>query len=169
MNDAPAVRPLHLPPEFRHAWLVLTVFGTINLVVLWRNLRGRIAQRPDLAQGYRRYFLAAAIFFTLPWLLMGVGIEVGGVPNLFGFLSLRDRNPYVIAFYATLTVMLLLACYWVLLRRGAEFLVEHPGLSGRNMPQSTAGIRVFRALMLAFWFVMLTLRWLNLLPVPSIR
>ena len=169
MNAHPSTRtPAHLPPEFRHLWLLFIVVGVINLVSVWRNLQGLIAQRPDLAQGYRRYFLGVAVFLTLPWLIMGVGIEVGGVPNLFGFLSLRDRNPYVIAFHAALTAMLVLTCYWVFLRRGAEFLVEHPGLTGRRSPTSIAGIRAFWAFMLVFWFVMLVLRWRDLLPVPPI-
>ena len=169
MNDHPAVRPLHLPSAFSHAWLIFLLIGAVNLLGVWRALQGRIAARPDLARGYRLYFFGVAAYLTLPWLLMGVGIEIGGVPNLFAFLSLRDRNPYVIAFHAGLTVMLVLTCYWIFLRRGAEFLVEHPGLLGRRSPQSTVGIRAFWAFMLVFWFVMLVLRWKDLLPVPPIR
>ena len=168
MNGHAVTRPMRFPPEFRHLWLVFLVFGVINLVILRRQFQRRSAERPDLAEGYRRYFLGWAVYLLVPCLVMGIGIEIGGVPDPVSFLRLGDRNPYITAFWVENTITLALACYWIFLRRGAEFLLEHQ-TKMMNLPKSPAGIRAFFAFMAVFWLVMLALCWMDILPAPPFR
>ena len=169
MNTHPTARPLHFPPEFRHLWLLFVGVALLNAVLLWLQFRQRSAERPDLAAGYRRYLTGYALGLSLPWLVMGYGIEVGGVPQMFSFLQRPDSNPYVMAFHAVITVELVLLCAWVFLYGGAEFLLSHPGTLGRNNPKTATMIRISFALILLGWVVMLTLRSLNILPVPPLH
>ncbi|HEY8020928.1 MAG TPA: hypothetical protein VIH93_07495, partial [Thermoanaerobaculia bacterium] len=59
-----------------------------------------------------------------------------------------DRNPFVLAWFGVVVALWLLGLYWLFARRGAEFLIEHPGLL-RGNPKSPAIIRFFYCLMVA--------------------
>jgi hypothetical protein len=54
----------------------------------------------------------------------------------------------VLAWFGVVVALWLLGLYWLFARRGAEFLIEHPGLL-RGNPKSPAIIRFFYCLMVA--------------------
>jgi len=101
-----------------------------------------------LAAGYQRLFNGVLLWGNLPWVVMGVGIVVGGVHSVFAYFQPRDGNPFVLAWFGVVIALWLLGFYWLIARRGAEFLVEHPGLL-RGFPKSPAMIRFFYCLMVA--------------------
>ncbi len=72
---------------------------------------------------------------------MGLGLELGGVPGFFSYFRPRDGNPYVLTFIASVVMLWILGFYWIFTRRGAEFLIDHPGLF-RGDPKSPAMIRL---------------------------
>jgi hypothetical protein len=133
---------------FRHAWLMFVAVTVVNALALKFRGRPYIRERPELAKGYRALFRGILSWGNLPWLVMGAGLELGGVPSIFSYFRPRDGNPYVVAFFAVVVALWLLGFYWIFARRGAEFLVEHPGLL-RNDIQSPAVIRIGYCVMIA--------------------
>jgi len=112
----------------RHGWLVFVVVTTLNALILRVRSRSRIRERPALAPGYHRLFLGILIWENLPWLVMGIGIELGGVPTMFSYFNPGSGNPFILAWYAVIAGLWSLGFYWLFFRGGAAFLVEHPGV-----------------------------------------
>lgn len=131
---------------FRHGWVLFIVAAIANALVVKFRSRNFICEKPELASGYNRLVRGILIWSSLPWLVMGIGIEFGGVPGFFSYFRPRDGNPYVLAWFATVFVIWILGFRWLFFRGGAQFLVEHPGLL-RGDPKSPAMIRAFYCLM----------------------
>jgi len=62
---------------------------------------------------------------------MGFGIVVGGVPSVFHYFNPRN-GPMAIAWYVVVVALWIASIYWIFFRRGAETLIEYPGLL--NLP-----------------------------------
>ncbi len=100
----------------------------INVLYLKVHSRQHIRQRPELAAGYRRLIRGYLFWGNLPWIVMGVGLELGGLSSIFSFFRPRDGNPFVLAFFLVVIELWILGFWWLFFARGAEFLVEHPGV-----------------------------------------
>lgn len=111
----------------QHGWVFLLVAMLLNAPLLWRRARPHIAAHPELREGYRRLILWFTFWMSLPWLVMGFGCEVGGVPTVFHFLS-PGGGPFVWAFWVVVYAESLFLGYWAVFRGGAETLVRHPGV-----------------------------------------
>jgi uncharacterized membrane protein len=130
-----------IPPElFRHIWILFIAVTVANALALKFRARRHIEANPELAEGYRRLFSGVLFWGNLPWLIVGVGIEFGGVPNVFSYFRPRDGNPFVLAWFTAVIALWLLGFYWIFNQRGAEFLIEHPGLL-RGEPKSPTVIK----------------------------
>lgn len=70
---------------------------------------------------------------NIPWVVMGIGILVGGVPSVLSFLRPREGNLFVFAFHMSILVLWALAIWWLYFNQGAEFLVKYPGVMNMNM------------------------------------
>ena len=119
-----------------------------NALILRVRSRRHIRERPELAEGYQRLFYGVLFWGNLPWFVMAIGIELGGVPDMFAYFRPRNDNPFVLAWFGIVIALWLLGFYWLFARRGAEFLVEHPGLL-RGEPKSPNMVRFFYCLMVA--------------------
>ena len=64
-----------------------------------------------------------AVAEALPWVVMGWAIVVGEVPNIWYFFRPQDRNPYVLAWFATLFILAIGFAFWVFFLEGAEKVV----------------------------------------------
>ena len=91
-----------------------------------------MAANPALVPGYRRLIRAWLIYCNLPWLVMGLGIVLGGVPSVRHYLRPRG-DPYVILFYLSVIADWIWIYRWLFFRGGAEELAAHPGLFDRPM------------------------------------
>jgi hypothetical protein len=100
----------------------------INVLYLKLHSRDQIRQRPELAIGYRQLIRGYLFWVNLPWIVMGVGLELGGLPSIFSYFRPRDGNPFVLAFFVIVFALWILGFWWLFFARGAEFLVEHPGV-----------------------------------------
>lgn len=120
----------------------------VNAVIFRIRSRSYIREKPELAAGYRQLFNGYLFWGNLPWLVMGIGIELGGVYSVFSYFRPRAENPFVLAWFGVVIALWILGFYWLFARHGAEFLAEHPGLF-RGIPQSPAMIRCFYCLMVA--------------------
>jgi hypothetical protein len=98
----------------------------INVLYLKFHSRERIRQRPELAAGYQRLIWGYLFWGNLPWIIMGLGLELGGLPSIFSYFRPRDGNPFVLAFFIVVFAVWILGFWWLFFARGAEFLVEHP-------------------------------------------
>lgn len=115
----------------RHFWIAFVAVTCVNGAYYWWVARGQIRQHPERADGYRRLILGYLVAMNLPWLVMGFGILVGGVPTTFHFFSPRN-GPFVLLWFATITAEWIAAVYWTFFRRGGEMLVSHPGLFAKE-------------------------------------
>src|SRR5689334_4197226 len=120
----------------RYAWLVLLGVGLLNCLSLWRRARPHIERDPELKVGYRRLIYGITFWMNLPWMVMGVGCTVGGVPSIFEYFFPGRGDPFVWAFWVVLFAEFLLLGYWALWCGGAEAMVRHPGLL--NFPITSA-------------------------------
>jgi hypothetical protein len=112
----------------RHVWLVFVAVVLANAMILSRRARSQNEAHPELANGYRRLIRGFVFWMSLPFLVMGFGCEIGGVPTVMHFFFPAVFGPFVWAFWVVFYVELLLLGYWAVFRNGAETLVRHPGI-----------------------------------------
>jgi hypothetical protein len=115
----------------RHFWLLFVAVTCVNGVIWWRRAQKQIEGNPQLEAGYRRLIRGWIIYGNLPWLVMGAGVTVGGVPTVVHFINLRN-GPWVVAWFVTVVMLWALTIIWLFFRRGAEQLIEYPGML--NLP-----------------------------------
>src|SRR6266480_2745694 len=105
--------PLSLQLFFRHAWLMFVAVTCINVLYLSLHSRQRIRERPELTAGYRRLIRGYLFWGNLPWIVMGVGLELGGLPSIFSYFRPRDGNPFVLAFFGVVIAEWVLSLWWL--------------------------------------------------------
>jgi hypothetical protein len=104
----------------RYFWLLCLGISAYNYVVGMRSISSRDPSDPRAsaeAIALRRWF---AVSSALPWVVMGWAIIFGGVPNIWYFFRPQDRDPFVLAWFATMFLMAVYFAYWVFFRGGAE-------------------------------------------------
>ena len=110
----------------------------------WTTKKNQLLlQQPELADSYDRVMWGHTIFYSLPWLVMGIGILSGRVDNVFDFLRPRSGNAFVLAFYFIIVVSTLPLAVWVWAFGGASYLSPY-------MKKSPAYIKLQLALATAF-------------------
>jgi hypothetical protein len=144
------MQPLPVTVRFivHHGWLLFAAVTCLNALILKLRSRYYIRQRPELADGYSRFSRGVLLWGNLPWLVMGAGIELGGLPGIFSYFHPRDGNPFVLAWFGVVIAIWILGFWWLFARGGAEFLVEHPGLF-HGLPRSATAIRIYYCLCVA--------------------
>ena len=133
------------PIFLRHAWLMFVAVTCINVLFVKLHSRQHIRQRLELAAGYRRLIRGYLFWGNLPWIVMGVGLELGGLPSIFSYFRPRDGNPFVLAFFAVVIAEWILSFWWLFFAHGADFLVDHPGVFP-GLPRSPLIIRLYYCL-----------------------
>jgi hypothetical protein len=146
----------------QYFWLLAIIVTCVNGAIWWRRAQPRIAERPELGAGYRRLISGWLISGSIPWVVMGIGIVFGGVDGVFGYFR-PSNSPYVIAWYLSIVIVWILTVAWLFFMRGAEQLVEHPGLF--NLPSQDP--RMLKAIFLiggAAGIIILSMMALGLVP-----
>jgi hypothetical protein len=141
----------------RYLWVLL-------LGICWYNYRAGLRRLPSKDSGdprsstegivLRRWFAAAS---ALPWLVWGWGETYGNVPNAWSYFRPQDRNPYVLAWFAS--VFLLSVCFalWVFFFDGAAKMVVLRPDDVFGPPEKrplTVGRVKFYAVSGPFWIVL---------------
>jgi hypothetical protein len=108
--------------------LVVRAMGIPYTLMLRLRLNHLVRNRPEAAAGYQRLFIGLIIFGSIPWLVMCVGMEVGGVSDVESYLRPPHQNLYIAAWYGIVIATWIFVLVWLLFLRGAEFLARHPGL-----------------------------------------
>lgn len=122
-------------------WLVAIGFNGLNAVIFWVKAQRYTQQNPELRPGYIRLIRAFFLGMSVPWVVMGVGLAIGSVSNIADYLDPRAGNPFVIAWWVSIWVLLLSFGYWIWFQSGAEQLIQHPGLI-RGNPTSPKQIKL---------------------------
>jgi hypothetical protein len=73
---------------------------------------------------------------SVPWLVMGLGILVGGVSSLWRFFAPRHGGPWVLAFFVSVFAVWGVSAYWIFVGDGASAIADHQlmrvqGIRGR--------------------------------------
>jgi hypothetical protein len=146
-------------------WLLAIVISFVNAAIWWRRAQPQIEKSPQLEEGYRRLIRGWLIYSNIPWVVMGVGIVFGGIGGVFAYFN-PSNGPFVIAWYVSIVILWILSSTWLFAMRGAEKLIEHPGLL--NLPsQSPFVIKAFFLVCLAGGVIALTMIALGKLPAVS--
>ena len=126
-------------------WAIFILGTILNAAIFWNRARPRIAANPTLYDGYRSLFKGYLFWGILPWVVMGVGCVSGAVRSMFDYFRPRDGNPYVLAFFGVVILEWLLLANWLLVKGGAQKLVDHPGLANVQF-KATRGVILYWAL-----------------------
>lgn len=137
----------------RYFWLIAIAVSIANGLIWWRRAQPVMAKHPERAAGYRRLITGWIVFGCIPWIVMGIGVMFGGVPDIFHFFNPRN-GPFVVAWYVSLAGIWLLLTWWVFFRGGAEKLAAHPGLF-RGSDLSPGAVKALCVLSLVIGVVVL--------------
>ena len=117
----------------RYFWAIAIFVTCVNVVSLKRRSRRHIEANPELAKGYATLIRGHLVWMNIPWVVMGLGCTIGGIPAVWYFFRPRDGNPYVLAWFASVFLLWILGTYWLFFKGGAETLVKYPGAFNTNI------------------------------------
>lgn len=129
-------------------WAAAIGITCLNAVIFHVRAKRLIREHPDLADGYTAIVRGTLIWGNIPWIIMGIGCLVGGVPSASHFIHPEDGNPFVLAFDGSIFLLWCLGTFWLFFRGGAEMLVKHPGLLSTDFG-SPRSVKLFWLLCLA--------------------
>ena len=159
---------------FIHAWLIFIVLTAMKAVAIRVWAKTKIADNPDLKNGYKSYFWGLLLLGNIPWVIMGIGNLSGATSSLLDFLQPRDLNPMVLAFHLYIIILYLLGGYWIYLRGGAEFIERHPGLIRSRSPTGVSEVtakqmKFFYPLMVAGGLLAMIMMWVVDFSIPQMN
>jgi len=109
-------------------WALCILVTFLNAAIFRFRGNKHIKKNPALEAGYKRIIKGFVIYGNIPWIVMGIGCTVGGVPSVWHYFNPRGGNPHVLAFFGAAFLVWILGSYWIFFRGGALELVNHPGL-----------------------------------------
>jgi len=151
----------------KYFWVLGIFITSVPVFSARKAAKDYVRENPDLAPGYRRLFLGYLILLNLPWLVMGIGCTFGGVPSVWHFFKPRDGNPYVLAWFASLFVMMIAITYWIFFRGGAEMLIKHHNVLSIDTSNPTM-IKLFWLMFLAIGVFVVLIMWISDFPTPQL-
>lgn len=86
-------------------WVVAIILTSVNVASFKRRSRVQVQEKPELEHGYATLLRRYLIFLNLPWVVMGIGCTIGGVPSLLHYFRPTDGNPYVLAWFASIFLL----------------------------------------------------------------
>lgn len=124
------------------SWLVFIGVIVLNAGIFRAMAQKHVQEDPSLAEGYRTLIRGFLFWGTLPGIVAGAGMIFGGVDSAFDYFRPQDGNPYVLAYFGTITLIWILGTYWLFFRGGAEMLVRHSALLGDKVTRPRT-VKVF--------------------------
>ena len=125
---------------FRHSWVLFIVVTCINGAVFYWRTRRESREHPELAGGYATLVRGWFFWGNLPWVVMGLGVMVGGIQTTFHFFVPRQGDPWVLAWFASLAAIYVLGTYWIFFRGGAAMLARHYGIFSSAARSTSPGV-----------------------------
>lgn len=109
----------------RYFWLVAIIGTTFQAFIIRYITREHVEANPRLAKGYAKLIRGYVFWFNIPWVVMGIGCTVGGVPTVFHYFQPRDGNPFVLAWWAVFFALYIIGAYWIFFSNGAHILTKY--------------------------------------------
>lgn len=149
----------------RYFWAVAIVVTGIHAARIKARSTQHIRQNPELAHGYATLIRGYLISMNIPWVVMGIGCMIGGVPTVMHYFRPQDGDPYVLAWFASMLLLSIAGTYWLLLGDGAEMLVKHPGVFNRDVSSPTM-VKLLWCACLAAGIFGVIMMWMEDMPLP---
>ena len=131
---------------FKHVWVLFIGVTLVNAFVLKFQSKKYIEQNPALEEGCEKLFRGYMFYMNLPWVVLGIGMILGGFDSVFDLLfGFRNGNIFTLLFFGTVIFLWILGIVWIYFLKGAEFLVEYPGALNSNVKSP---------LMIKIWFAL---------------
>jgi hypothetical protein len=111
----------------KYFWLMGMLVTVVNFIIFRKKAQKHIQANPQLKAGYVSLFRGYLIWFNMPWIIMGIGCTIGGVPSVWHYFRPRDGNPYVLGWFCSIFLLWVVGTFWLFFRGGAETLAHHPG------------------------------------------
>ena len=113
---------------FNYFWILAILTNLLNVVIVWKRVQTFIRQNSRLRPGYIKLLRGYFMGMSIPWLIMGLGLQSGRVSRLVDYFSLSDGKPAVWAWWLSIWSLMVFYSYWLFARNGAELLTQYPGL-----------------------------------------
>lgn len=139
----------------RHFWIAFIAVTCINAWIYKKRSRYYIEKNPDLAEGYAKLIRGYLIWLNIPWVIMGLGLTVGGVPSMAHYFQPKDGNPFVLAWFASVFLLWILGTFWLFFKGGAKTLAKYPGAIEFHSPFSKTEEITSPAVIKLIWCVCL--------------
>jgi hypothetical protein len=159
----------------KYFWLIAIIVTGMNWGMFRKRAQKRIEENPRLRDGYETLFRGYLLWMNIPWVVMGIGYTVGGVPSVWHYLRPRDGDPYVLAWFVSVFFLWVFGTFWLMFGGGAETLARHPGamefrygLKSKDIT-SPALIKTFWLLALTGGIIGVVLVWFMDIPTPNFR
>jgi hypothetical protein len=160
---------------FKYSWLGFILVTYIK----WRDYRKNSYQfielDPKLKEGYKTLLRGYLIWMNIPWVIMGIGCTIGGVPSILNYFRPSDGNPYVLTFFLSIIFEFIIGSYWIFFNDGAVMLAQHPGLMDvryfwiRKYIRNPLMIRIIWLLIILFNIIGFLWLWLIKIRLPDFR
>jgi hypothetical protein len=123
----------------KYFWLAPIVWNLVQILI--DRQRGWKLFKDDEVEEIKKYNKLVwwyGLWKVMPWLVMGIGCTIGGVPTVLHYIRPHDGKLFVIAWWVYLYIMWLWSFIWVYFMGGAVKLAKAeiaryrcPGTSGR--------------------------------------
>lgn len=115
-------------------WILFVIIQCVNGAFWW--FRGT-AQRPTQRDSYKKLVIGWLLLGNIPWLIIGAGALSSKLPSLDEIFYPSRGNPFVLGFHISTVVLLALCSFWIYFGKGAQTMVDHPGLLNRPITEPT--------------------------------
>jgi len=159
----------------RFFWLIAIVVTGINFLIFKKRSQKHILENPELAKGYASLFRGYLFWLNIPWVIMGLGCTIGGIPSVWHFFRPRDGNPYVLAWFGCVFALWIIGTFWLFFRKGAETLARYPGAVEiyygwkRKEITNPMWIKIIWLLALAGGIFGVVMMWFMEIPISNLR
>jgi hypothetical protein len=109
-------------------WVIAIVITILNAYIYKLRFAKIIEQKPELRDGYNKLVRGYVFYLNIPWVVMGIGMVLGGVSNVFDYFRPSNGNTFVLAFYISILSLWVLGLIWIWFQAGAEFIIKYPGI-----------------------------------------
>jgi hypothetical protein len=149
----------------RYFWALAIGMSFLNAAILKARSVRHVERDPALQPGYDTLIRGYLTWMNIPWVVMGLGVLVGGVPSVWQFFQPRDGNPFVLAWFASVFALWVVSADWIFRRGGAELIATHPGVLSYNVSSSCV-VKFFWVMCLIGGVAGFTMMWTQKIPLP---
>jgi hypothetical protein len=138
----------------RYFWILSLVVTAFNYLSSERVAAASGSGDPRASDEARVLRRQLALVSALPWIVMGLGMVAGGVPDVWHYFRPQDQNPYVLMWYCSIFFVSTLFAAWVFFRDGAVKTVKYQLFGTRSGLMRTVGRAKFFAMLGPIWIAL---------------